>query len=435
MNVDTALQGPEMIHLHGTQAVAFRVLIVASDTIERMIFARCVEMLGWTAETASGLDDATAKFAARPHNVAVIDLRMEPRECAILLRCLSRDRFDPAMIFATGTDDRAHPAALEVAHEVGLRVAGILPRPIDPYRLHGLLLAGSTHFSREPRGNFPWPTARELEDALRGEEIHAEYQPKTDLITGEVVGVEALARWHSPTLGCIPPGRFIPVAEQSDLIGRLTFRVLEDAVAACAKLRQIRPDCSVSVNISPFVLSDPLLLPTVETILARNKLPPRALIAEITETALLTSMPAVADVLHRLTINGVRVSMDGFGTGHASLQSLLRMPFTELKIHRSFVGVCRTDPDAWKLVRATISMARELGLNVVAEGVETEDVSDRLRDVGCDMGQGWYFGRPMQDDAMLRWLLPNEPHGRLQRALMVAQLMPGEPHQAVAAAE
>jgi EAL domain-containing protein (putative c-di-GMP-specific phosphodiesterase class I) len=432
-NVDIALQGPEMIHLHGTQAVGFRVLIVASDTIERMIFARCVEMLGWTAETASSLDDAAAKFATHPHHVAMIDLRMEPRECAILLHSLSRDRIDLAVIFASGSGDRAQTTALEVAREMGLRVAGILPRPVDPYRLHGLLLAGSTHHCREPRGNLPYPTARELEDALRAEEIHAEYQPKTDLITGEIVGVEALARWHSQTLGCIPPSHFVPVAEQSDLIGKLTLRVLEDAVSACAKWRRVRPDYSVSVNISPFVLSDPGLLPTVDTILARNKLPPKALIAEITETALLTSLPAATDVLHRLTMKGVRVSMDGFGTGHASLQSLLRMPFTELKIDRSHVGVCRTDPEAWKLVRATVSMARELGLSVVAEGVETEDVSDRLRDVGCDMGQGWYFGRPMQDDAMLRWLMSNGQSGRLQRALMVTQLMTGEPDQAVAA--
>ena len=112
------------------------------------------------------------------------------------------------------------------------------------------------------------------------------------------------------------------------------------------------------------------------------------MIAEVTETTLISNLPAATETLRRLSIKGVGVSMDGFGTGYSSLLSLLRMPFAELKIDRSFVGVCRTDPEAWKLVRATVSLARAIGMNVVAEGIETEDISDRLRDEGCDLGQG-----------------------------------------------
>jgi EAL domain-containing protein (putative c-di-GMP-specific phosphodiesterase class I) len=220
------------------------------------------------------------------------------------------------------------------------------------------------------------------------------------------VGVEALARWLSPTLGAVPPDQFVPVAEESNLIAKLTFQVLEDAIAACRRWREVRPDCSVAVNISPHVLAHPRLLPTVDAILGRNNMPPGALIAEITESTLTASLPAATEVLTRLSIKGVRVSMDGFGTGYSSFLSLLRMPFTELKIDRSFISVCRTDPEAWKLVRATVSLGRELGMRVVAEGIETAAVSDQLRDVGCDLGQGWYFGRPMQADAMLRWLAP-----------------------------
>jgi EAL domain-containing protein (putative c-di-GMP-specific phosphodiesterase class I) len=192
------------------------------------------------------------------------------------------------------------------------------------------------------------------------------------------------------------------VAEQSDLIGRLTFRILEDAIVACRQWRESRPDCSVAVNLSSQVLADPALLPTVESLLRENGLPAGALIAEVTERTLISSPPAATELLTRLSTKGVRVSIDSFGTGYTSLASLLRMPFAELKIDRSFIGVCRTDPDAWKLVRATIALSRELGMNVVAEGIETEAVSDRLRDIGCDVGQGWYFGRPMQNDALLR---------------------------------
>jgi EAL domain-containing protein (putative c-di-GMP-specific phosphodiesterase class I)/CheY-like chemotaxis protein len=395
-----------MIHLHGTQAVAFRVLIVGDEAIERVILARCVEMLGWTAETATGGADAAAKFAARPHSVVIIDLRLGQQDSAHLLRRLRHDHADPAVIFVSGGGDRTRASANRLARDLGLRVTGTLARPIDPYRLHALLLANPVRIRADQRLATPYPAAQDLDRALREGEIHTEYQPKTDLTTGAIVGVEALARWRSPTLGLIPPDRFVPVAEESDLIARLTFQVLEDAIAACRRWRQVQPDCSVAVNISPRVLADSRLLPMVEAILRRNAMPPEALIAEITESALMASLPAATDMLTRLSIRGVRVSMDGFGTGCSSFQSLLRMPFTELKIDRSYISVCRTDPEAWKLVRATVSVARELGMRVVAEGIETEAVSDQLRDVGCDLGQGWYFGRPMQADAMLRWLTP-----------------------------
>jgi EAL domain-containing protein (putative c-di-GMP-specific phosphodiesterase class I) len=305
-----------------------------------------------------------------------------------------------------------------VAYELGLRVAGTLTRPIDPYRLHALLLSNPAR----PRGNrrlaTRYPTAMDLDQALRDNEIHTEYQPKIDLITGEIVGVEALARWRSPTFGTVPPDQFVPVAEQSDLIARLTFRVLEDAIAACRRWRDVKPGYSVAVNISPHVLADSRLLTMVYSILDRNKMPPDSLIAEVAESTIISTLPVATEVLTRLSIMGVRVSVGGFGTGYSSLLSLLRMPYTELKIDRSFVSSCGIDPEAWKLVRATVSLARELGMHVVAEGIETEDISDRLRDVGCNLGQGWFFGRPMQAEAMLRWLIPpvrggaiHEPEG------------------------
>jgi EAL domain-containing protein (putative c-di-GMP-specific phosphodiesterase class I)/AmiR/NasT family two-component response regulator len=396
-----------MIHLHGTQSVAFRVLIVNAEAVERTILARCVEMLGWTADTAGNPDEAAAEFSRRRHNVVVADLRFGEQDGTRLLRQLRRDRADPAVIFVSSLRDPAQPAALRVAHDLGLRVSGTLARPVDPYRLHALLLSNPVRKRGDRRLSESSPNAKDLDQALTDGEIHTEYQPKTDLITGEIVGVEALARWRSPILGLIPPDQFVPVAEQSDLINRLTYRVLEDAVVACRQWREVRPGCSVAVNISPYVLANPGLLKMVDAILDKHGMPPDALIAEVTESTLLSNLPVAVEVLTRLSIKGVRVSMDGFGTGCSSVLSLLRMPFTELKIDRSFVGICRTDPEAWRMVRTTVSLARELGMHVVAEGIETEDVSDRLRDVGCDTGQGWYFGRPMQDDAMLRWLTPD----------------------------
>jgi EAL domain-containing protein (putative c-di-GMP-specific phosphodiesterase class I) len=404
-----------MIHLQGTQAIAFRVLIVDKDPIQRVILARCVEMLGWKADTAATLGEAIDQFAARPHDVVVIDLGLGRPDAARMLRHLRNAHADPSVILISETGDEIQTDSLHAAHDLGLRIAGTLVRPIDPYRLHALLLSNPLRPSTNDRLAVCYPSSRDLNLALRDGEIHTEFQPKTDLTTGEIAGVEALARWHSPNLGIIAPHQFVPVAEQSDLITRLTFKVLEDAIMACRQWRRLLPDCSVAVNISPRVLADPALFPMVEQILGQHHMPADALIAEVTESTLISILPAATEALTRLSLRGVRVSIDGFGTGYSSLVSLLRMPLAELKIDRSFVSVCRTDPEAWKLVRATVSLARSLGMNVVAEGIETEDISDRLREVGCDLGQGWYFGRPMPGDAMLRWLT----HGGLTQRVPI----------------
>ena len=400
-----------MIHLHGIQAVAFRVLIVDPDSVQGNILARCVEMLGWSAESALTADQAAARFGVRPHDVVVIG-DLNPRDSTGLLHHLRADHADPVVILIAGSNKAARAEMARTARVVGLRVAGTLTRPIDPYRLHALLLANPVRAPDERRLNLPQPHADDLDRALREGEIHTEYQPKTDLLTGEIVGGEALARWRSPTFGLIPPAQFVALAEQSNLINRLTFHVLREAVVACRSWREVQPNCSVAVNLSPHVLADPALLPTIDALLTEHKIPASALTAEVTETTLLSNLPSATEVLTRLSLRGVRVSIDDFGTGYSSVLSLLRMPFTELKIDRSFVSVCRTDPEAWKLVRATVSLARELGLQVVAEGIETEAISDRLRDAGCDTGQGWYFGRPMQQAAMLRWLTPLISFGR-----------------------
>ena len=396
-----------MIHLTGTQAVSFRVLIVDDEAIQRLILARCVEMLGWKADTAATLDEAIQKYSAQAHDIVVIDLCLGEQDGMHLLRHLRRDHADPSVIFVSGVDERTRAAAFRVARDLGLRVAGTLAKPIDPYSLHALLRSNPIRRNMDQRVVTGAPTAEELDRALRGNEIHTEYQPKTDLQTGEIVGFEALARWQSPTRGLIPPEQFIPVAEESGLINRLTYRILDDAILECRRWRAQRPDCSVAVNISPQVLPDPMLLPKIEAILAKYKLPPGALIAEVTESTMISNLPVATEVLTRLSIKGVRVSMDDFGTGYSSLLSLLRMPFTELKIDRSFVVACHTDPEAWKIVRATVSLARELGMRVVAEGIENEDLSDRLRDAGCDIGQGWFFGRPMTADATSGWISPS----------------------------
>jgi EAL domain-containing protein (putative c-di-GMP-specific phosphodiesterase class I) len=254
---------------------------------------------------------------------------------------------------------------------------------------------------RSDAATLPSPTASRLAAALERTEIVAAYQPKVSLLTGDLIGVEALARWTDGELGAVPPDSFIPLAEHSGAIARLTAAVLRQSLATCADLRQTDPAATVSVNISPCLLSDGALPDAISRMLGAFDLPPSALIVEITETSKLLPSDAAVDTLTRLRRSGIGCSVDDFGTGFASMLSLLCLPFTELKIDRTFVAACTTSDAAMKIVRATVSLAHDLGLTVVAEGIETEDVARALLGVGCEFGQGYYFGHPVTASALI----------------------------------
>ena len=245
------------------------------------------------------------------------------------------------------------------------------------------------------------PSAAQLAGAIARGAIRTEYQPKVALATGTLIGMEALARWTDEQLGFVPPDRFIPLAEAEGLIAPLTMLVLRQSLDAVACLRRLHPDATVAVNISPVLLDDLALPATIAAALEAAGLPPQVLIAEITEGHPFAQPDRAAEVLTALRQLGIGCAMDDFGTGYATLPALLRMPFTELKIDRSFVARIAELPEAAKLVRATIRLGHALGLSVVAEGIETEEVEQLLREAGCEAGQGYRYGRPMPMKALM----------------------------------
>jgi EAL domain-containing protein (putative c-di-GMP-specific phosphodiesterase class I) len=177
--------------------------------------------------------------------------------------------------------------------------------------------------------------------------------------------------------------------------------VLHDALAACARLRRLLPELTMAVNISPLLLDDTDLPNQIARALHNANLAPSALVAEITESRIIADPMRAGVTLGVLRERGVACAIDDFGTGHASLLSLLRLPFSELKIDRAFVAGCADDPEAEKIVRATIGLAREMRLNVVAEGIETHRTETLLRELGCGVGQGFRYGRPMSERDLL----------------------------------
>jgi diguanylate cyclase (GGDEF)-like protein len=230
----------------------------------------------------------------------------------------------------------------------------------------------------------------ELAAAVREDQIAPYFQPLVNLQDGSVRGYEILARWTHPTRGPIPPTHFIPAAEASGAIGELTFNLLR---RACAEAGKLPGTPHLSLNVSPVQLEQPDFAHELLRILEEANFPPARLEVELTEAALVTDRDAARAIVDVLQAKGVRLALDNFGTGHSSLLQLRQLPFDKLKIDRSFVRAMITDKEAGVMVRTMISMAKSLSLTVVAEGVESEEQARILAGLGCDMAQGYYFGR------------------------------------------
>ena len=211
-------------------------------------------------------------------------------------------------------------------------------------------------------------------------------------------------RWQHPTHGFIPPDQFIPLAEQTGLIAPLTHWVVETALQQCRHWLDRGLNLGVAVNLSMWNLRDASLPDTIAELLTRYKVPPHFLRVEITESAVMTDAEHTLQVLNRLFGLGVRIAIDDYGTGYASLSYLKHLPADELKIDRTFVQHMTTDRSDQAIVRSTVNMAHSLGIHVVAEGVEDQETWNLLETLDCDITQGFYLSRPIPAQDLERWL-------------------------------
>jgi len=234
---------------------------------------------------------------------------------------------------------------------------------------------------------------RELTSAFDTDALSLVYQPKIDLKTGRLAGVEALIRWSHPELGPISPADFIPLAEESDVIDDLTTWVADRALAQARLWSDLGFEGSMALNVSARNLNRVQFPDALADICGRHRLTPDRVVVEITETAS-QQILKLLDTLTRLRLKGFRLALDDFGIGFSSMAQLQQLPFSELKIDRSFVGKMVEAEDCLIITRAIINLGHELGLKVVAEGVESAEALERLVQLGCDTAQGYHIGRP-----------------------------------------
>ena len=244
----------------------------------------------------------------------------------------------------------------------------------------------------------------DLNRAIECDELFLEYQPQIDLRSGIVTGVEALVRWMHPERGVIPPNEFIPLAEQTGIVQRLMEWVLHRALSDCAEWQSSGFGFGVSVNLSPINLHHPEIRDVISRSLNATPVRDGSLMLELTESAVMGDPEYAIRVLDSLAAAGIGVSIDDFGTGHCSLSYIKKLPATEIKIDRSFVMDMNQDPNDMVIVRATIGLAHNMGLSVIAEGVEDASTMQNLRALGCDKAQGYHIARPLPMAALLEWL-------------------------------
>jgi EAL domain-containing protein (putative c-di-GMP-specific phosphodiesterase class I)/GGDEF domain-containing protein len=271
-------------------------------------------------------------------------------------------------------------------------------------------------YSSRPHGLFTarqWMT--ELRQAIISDQLFLTFQPKVNLSTGPVTGVEVLLRWHHPEYGIIVPDQFIPVAERTGLIIPLTLWVLQQSLLQCGQWKKMGLDVGVAVNLTMWNLEAQELPDQIEALLHDTGVEPENLELEITETSIMSDPQRVIRTLNQIRQLGVRFAIDDFGTGYSSFAYLAKLPVSCIKIDKSFVQNIETDRDNSVIVKSIIDLGHNLGLKVVAEGVETATAKKILTAFQCDDGQGYHFCRPVPADAMTK-LLVEAPFGGSERA-------------------
>ena len=369
-----------------------------------------------TEEVAADVADRIQALLRRPDTVA----RLAPAEFGLLLgtdgdrtgALTLAERIEHELMVAGRVNGAEADEAVAVA-------IGVAVSPDDGTDADVLLARAGAAMGRAARdggGVRPWSEAeesatsrrlgllRDLRGAVDRGEITVSFQPVMDITTDRVVGVEALGRWNHPTFGLVPTDEWVALAEASGTIGVVTVHVLDRTLATLRRLEEHGHTLRAAVNVSVLDLVDPEVMGQLAACLERYGLPGDRLVVEVTETEVMDDAERATAALVALGGLGIRRSLDDFGTGHSSLARLRTLPLDELKIDRSFVTGMHRDPEAEVYVRTILDLARTLGLEVVAEGVEDETVLAQLRALGCQLVQGHHLARPLAPDELVAWL-------------------------------
>ncbi|MDT8311515.1 MAG: EAL domain-containing protein [Methylophaga sp.] len=392
-----------------------RLLILDDDLLIGRAISGIAEFIGLDVQLTTDFDNFINMLLDWQPSHLMIDLIMPDKDGVEVLGELASRDIECQLILTSGAGEQLLQAAARSAAAHGLNVLGLLPKPFNPKHFRELMQQTANMPSNPTLvGQLPQrPSddalvcADDLQQALENKEITIVLQPKVTCQSGALSGFEVLARWTHGQKGTISPDIFIPIAEQYGLIDQLTVQVFEQALPLLHQWQHNIASAwrlKLSVNISPVSLANEQLFIDIEQLCQQHQVASEQLILELTETAAMDDPVKSLDTLTRLRIRGFRLSIDDFGTGFSSMLALVRMPFSEVKIDKSFVMTAANAHESRQVIKATIDLAHSLDMSVTAEGIETQETLQQLQAMGCDLAQGYYIGRPMTSEQVVDWL-------------------------------
>jgi EAL domain-containing protein (putative c-di-GMP-specific phosphodiesterase class I) len=380
--------------------VSNRLLVIDDDPGSSAIIGRIARGCGYDAIITTDTDDFLSRVLSWEPSVIVLDLSMPEMDGDQLMAWLAKQGCKAHILIVSGLELARMQEAEATGRSLGLNMAGVLQKSLHVEKIRDIL--------REIYDAAGVLSIEDISEALINREIRLVYQPQIDLKNGAVVGFEALARWNHPKRGPIPPATFIPLLEANEIMNEFTSQILGMALDDM-RLWNGATAARVSINASTANCGCEGIDEMVRSQCIDKGIDIQRITIEITERAAMTEAGQVDACLARLHELGAQASIDDFGTGYSSLVKLNQLPFSELKIDRSFITDSDSNLQNGILVRAMIDLAHNLNKKVVAEGVESLETLHCLREWGCDFAQGYFIGRPMPPDEVILWLRQYAP--------------------------
>ena len=382
-------------------------LVAEDHDFQRKTLVRMLRGLG--AKTV--LEAANGKLAlelfrslAQPVDIIVCDLDMPEMDGMEFIRHLGEAGVLVSLILSSALDRSLIASVETMTRAYGIALLGAVDKPVTPQKLGDLIGKHGKSQVAVKKPPLQQMTEAQIAEGLAADQFEPFLQPKVALSDGAVTGAEALVRWRHPATGLIPPAAFIPTMEASGMIEDLTWMMLCKSAAIVGQWSKRGLAYTMSVNLSLKSLDDPKLADRITESVREQGIEPSSIILEVTETAAMTDVARALENLARLRMKGFGLSIDDYGTGYSSMQQLARVPYTELKIDQSFVLGAASQPRLRVMLESSMELANKLGLTVVAEGVETRQDWDLLKQLGCQKAQGYYIAKPMPADAFLDWV-------------------------------